>query len=278
MPKRTVKRVGWFAKRDEVPYHGHVATLDDKVVLVTGAASGLGAASATLAVDRGARVLLADRDAERLEAVAASIDMPWEACDVADPAQTERLAESCVARFGRIDGLVSAAGVSHTCPLLEIAPEDFDRVVAVNLRGAFFLQQAVASRLVQAGDGGSIVNFSSTAGRVGRPLASVYALTKAAVRNMTRSAALALAADGVRVNAVTPGIVETPMIEAIIEARASVLATTPAAIYEGWEAVVPLGRLGRPTEVAEIVAFLLSDASSYVTGEEIGATGGTDGS
>jgi NAD(P)-dependent dehydrogenase (short-subunit alcohol dehydrogenase family) len=260
------------------PYHADVASLDGKIVLVTGAASGLGAASATLAAERGAQVLLADFDAEHVREVAERVDMPWEPCDVADPAQSERLAASCAARLGGIDGLVSAAGVSHTGPLLEITPEDFDRVIAVNLCGAFFVQQAVARRMVQAGSGGSIVNFSSTAGRVGRPLASVYALTKSAVRNMTRSAAVALAAEGVRVNAVTPGIVETPMVEAIRHARAAVVGTTPEAIQRGWEAAVPLGRLGTPDEVAEIVAFLLSDASSYGTGEEIGATGGTDGS
>jgi NAD(P)-dependent dehydrogenase (short-subunit alcohol dehydrogenase family) len=132
--------------------------------------------------------------------------------------------------------------------------------------------------MVEAGAGGSIVNFSSTAGRVGRPMASVYALTKAALLNLTRSSALALAPYGVRVNAVTPGIVETPMVQAIRATRAELLGTTAAAIREGWEESIPLGRLGDPSEVAEVAAFLLSDASSYVTGEQIGATGGTDGS
>ena len=268
-----------FTQRDCIPYHDAILTqLDGKIVLVTGAASGLGAASAVLAAERGAQVLLADRDADGVRRVAAEIDMPWEACDVTDPQQSARLVRACVTRLGRIDGLASAAGVSHTCPFLDITPDTFDRVVGVNLRGAFFVQQAVARRMVEAGHGGSIVNFSSTAGRVGRPLASVYALTKAAVANMTRSAALALAPHRVRVNAVTPGIIETPMVEAIRDARAEVLDTTPAAIQAGWETAIPLGRLGRSTEVAEVVAFLLSDASSYVTGEEIGATGGTDGS
>lgn len=255
-----------------------MSSLDGKAILVTGAASGLGAACAALAAERGAQVLLADRDAERLEQVAGELGMPWEVCDVTGTDAVERLAQACTEQLGRVNGLVSAAGVTHTVPLLEITPEDFDRVVAVNLRAPFFLQQAVARRMVEAGTRGSIVNFSSTAGRVGRPLASVYALTKAAIINLTRSGALALAPHGVRVNAVTPGIVETPMIEAIRQRRADVQGTTPEAIQQGWEQSVPLGRLGTPAEVAETVAFLLSDASSYITGEQIGITGGTDGS
>jgi NAD(P)-dependent dehydrogenase (short-subunit alcohol dehydrogenase family) len=255
-----------------------VASLANKVVLVTGAASGLGAACAALAVERGAEVLLADRDPERLPEVAGELGAPWELCDVGDPAATDRLAQSCVERLERIDGLVSAAGVSHTCPYLEITPADFDRVVSVNLRGAFFLQQAVARRMVDAGRGGSIVNFSSTAGRVGRPLASPYAASKAAILNLTRSVALGLAPHNVRVNAVTPGIIETPMVESIRVSRAELLRTTPEAVLETWEQAIPLGRLGTPEEVAEIVVFLLSDAASYVTGEQLGATGGTDGS
>jgi NAD(P)-dependent dehydrogenase (short-subunit alcohol dehydrogenase family) len=254
-----------------------VTALAEKVVLVTGAASGLGAACATLAVQRGARVLLVDRDADRLPRVAGEIGMPWEACDVSDPAVTERLAGTCVERLGRIDGLVSAAGVPQTRPYLDVTPEEFDRIVAVNLRGAFFVQQAVARRMVDAGRGGSIVNFSSTAGRAGRPLASVYALTKAAIVSLTRSTALALAPHDIRVNAVSPGIVDTPMVETIRRERAAPLDTTPEELRERWERAIPLGRLGTATEVAEVVVFLLSDASSYVTGEEIGITGGSDG-
>ena len=254
-----------------------MSSLAGKAILVTGAASGLGAACAQLAAKRGAQVLLADRDAERVEQVAGALGMSWEVCDVTDTAAVDRLAQACAERLGSVDGLVSAAGVTHTVPFLEITPEDFDRVVAVNLRAPFFLQQAVARRMVEARNGGSIVNFSSTAGRVGRPLASVYALTKAAIINVTRSGALALAPHGVRVNAVTPGIIETPMLAAVRERRAEVVGTTQEAIQQSWEQSVPLGRLGTAAEVAETVCFLLSDASSYITGEQLGITGGTDG-
>jgi D-sorbitol dehydrogenase (acceptor) len=131
--------------------------------------------------------------------------------------------------------------------------------------------------MVDAGRGGSIVNFSSTSARVGRPLATVYGLTKAAILNMTSSTALALASHGIRVNAVTPGIIDTPMVETVRRERAAPLDTTPAELRARWERATPLGRLGTPREVAEVVVFLLSDAASYVTGEELGITGGNDG-
>jgi D-sorbitol dehydrogenase (acceptor) len=254
-----------------------MTALERKVVIVSGAASGMGAACAALAAERGAQVLLVDRDVDRLPQTAERLGMPWEACDVADVDATRRLARACAERHGRIDGLVNAAGVMQTRPYLEITPEAFDRIVSVNLRGLFFLQQAVAREMVATG-GGSVVNFSSTAGRVGRPLASHYAATKAAILNLTRSTAVALAPHGVRVNAVCPGLVETPMIQSIREERTRLLDTTPDEVQRHWEQTIPLGRLGTPEEVAEIVVFLLSDASSYVTGEQIGATGGTDGS
>jgi D-sorbitol dehydrogenase (acceptor) len=255
-----------------------MTSLEGKSVLVTGAASGMGAACAELAAERGARVLLVDRDAERLSLAAERIGMPWEVCDVADVEATRQLARACVERHGGVDGLVNAAGVMQTAAYLDITPAQFDRIVAVNLRGLFFLQQAVAREMVDAGRGGSIVNFSSTAGRVGRPLATHYAATKAAILNLTRSVAVALAPHGVRVNAVCPGLIETPMIESIRRERTRLLDTTPEEVQRHWEQTVPLGRLGTAGEVAEIVAFLLSDAASYVTGEQIGATGGTDGS
>lgn len=251
--------------------------LDEKAVIVTGAGSGLGAASATLAAELGARLLLVDRDGAALSRQAQILDAVGFESDVADVSANERLVEACIRHFGRIDGLVNAAGVMQTAPFLDITVADYDRIFSVNMRGAFFLQQAAAREMATRG-GGSIVNFSSTAGRVGRPLASHYAAAKAGILTLTRSVAVGLAPMGVRVNAVCPGLIETPMIDRITRERAELLGTTPQAVVERWRETIPMGRLGTPEEVAFIVCFLLSDASSYVTGEHIGATGGTDGS
>jgi NAD(P)-dependent dehydrogenase (short-subunit alcohol dehydrogenase family) len=132
--------------------------------------------------------------------------------------------------------------------------------------------QAAAVEMQRSG--GSIVLFASTAGRVGRPLAAHYAASKAATASLARSAALALAADGIRVNAISPGLVETPMLREIRAARTGLGAESPEAVRAEWESRVPLGRLGAATDVAELVAFLISDAAAYVTGEDIGVHGG----
>jgi D-sorbitol dehydrogenase (acceptor) len=254
-----------------------VTTLESKSVLVTGAASGMGEACARLAAERGAKLLLVDRDEGSLERVANDLGAAYEVTDLADVSQAPRIVERCVEAHGGIDGLVSAAGVMKTQPVLEITPEDFDHIFSVNARAAFFVMQA-AAREMSARGGGSIVNFSSTAGRALRPMASHYAATKAAVISFTRSTAVALAPQGVRVNAVVPGLIETPMVARIREERSELLDTTPEEVQERWRATVPMARLGRPDEVAELVVYLLSDAAGYVTGESIGITGGTDGS
>ena len=126
--------------------------------------------------------------------------------------------------------------------------------------------------------GGSAVLFASTAGRVGRPLASHYAASKAATISLVKSTSVALADGGIRVNSVSPGLVETPMLQRIRMARTTQGADSPGAVREEWESRIPLGRLGSPTEVAEVVAFLISDAAAYVTGEDFGIHGGLQGS
>lgn len=251
--------------------------LADRAILITGAASGIGRACAELTARQGARLLLVDRTAEALEPVADAVGAAADVCDLSDIANAGRLVERCAAEHGAIDGLVNAAGVFQTRPLLEITADDFDRLLAVNVRALFFLHQAAARAMVEQGRG-SIVNLASTAARVGRPHAAHYAMAKAAVVALTRSAAAALGPAGVRVNALCPGLIETPMIDRIRSERAHVFDTTPDAVQSRWESMIPMGRLGTADEVAAIAAFLLSDAAGYVTGESIGIHGGTDGS
>jgi NAD(P)-dependent dehydrogenase (short-subunit alcohol dehydrogenase family) len=250
-------------------------TLEDKVVLVTGAASGMGSACAERVSSAGARVVAVDRDESRLVAVADDIGAKAEVLDLADVEALPGLVQRCVDELGRVDGLVNAAGLFQSRELLAITPAEFDAIFAVNLRGLFFLQQAAARAMIASG-GGSIVNFASTAARVPRPISSHYAATKAAVISITRSAAAALGPHGVRVNAVCPGVIRTPMIDAVLEEWAAMQSVSPDEVESSWREMNPMGRLGTPSEVAEVVLFLLCDQSSYVTGESIGVNGGTD--
>lgn len=249
--------------------------LAGKAVLVSGAASGMGAACVKLAAHRGARVCAVDFDEAGLADIREHLGVCAEACDLTDVRRIPALVERCAGSLGGLDGVVNAAGIFHTAELLDVTPADFDRVFAINVRGLFFMQQAAAREMSTSG-GGSIVNFASTAARIPRPLSSHYAASKAAVVSLSRSAAEALAGLGVRVNAVCPGTIETPMIEAVRRARASLLGVTPEEIDAGWRTGHPMGRLGTPEEVAEVVTFLLSDAASFVNGESVGVTGGLD--
>jgi NAD(P)-dependent dehydrogenase (short-subunit alcohol dehydrogenase family) len=260
---------------DERDQRGSVATmtdLQDKVVVVTGAGSGMGRAVAEHALSCGARLLAVDVDEAGLGALPVTEDLDRLVADLAQTTGTGVVAR-CVERFGSIDGLVNAAGIFQTRAIFDVTVEDFDRVFAVNVRGLFFLQQAAAAAMTR---GGSIVNFASTAARVPRPMSSHYAASKAAVVSLTRSAATAFADRGIRVNAICPGVIATPMIDAILAEQSALAGITAAELEARWNGLNPMGRLGRPEEVAELVTFLLSDRASYITGESIGVNGGAD--
>jgi NAD(P)-dependent dehydrogenase (short-subunit alcohol dehydrogenase family) len=249
--------------------------LTGKAVVVSGGASGIGAACAEHAHSLGARVLALDRDEAGLARMQERLGITFGMCDVTDPVEIDASIRRCVDELGSLDGLVNAAGIFQTREMLDITVEEFDRMFSVNVRGVFFMQQAVA-RYMSTHGGGSIVNFASTAARIPRPVSSHYAASKAAVVSLSKSAAFAWGRYGIRVNAICPGTIETPMIERVRQERARLWGTTPEEIDASWREAHPMGRLGAPAEVAAVVGFLLADASSFVSGESIGVTGGSD--
>ncbi|MFG2984369.1 SDR family NAD(P)-dependent oxidoreductase [Streptomyces sp. NPDC048258] len=236
-------------------------SLDGKVVVITGAGRGQGAAEALLCAEAGARVVVTDVREDEGRAVAASLGGQglYVRHDVADAASWAGVVREAVSAFGTISALVNNAALWRTAHVEQQRLDDFEALLRVNLLGPFLGIQAVAP-VLRAGGGGSVVNISSTAGLVGIPGHAAYGSTKFGLRGLTRSAALDLAGDRIRVNSVHPGAIDTPMVAEAVAGR-------------DWSHV-PLGRMGRPEEVGELVLFLCSDASSYVTGTEFTVDGG----
>ncbi|MFE3286770.1 SDR family NAD(P)-dependent oxidoreductase, partial [Streptomyces sp. NPDC059233] len=215
-------------------------SLEGKVVLVTGAGRGQGAAEARLFAEAGARVVVTDVREEEGREVAASLGDQglYVRHDVTDAESWAGVVEAAVAAFGTVSALVNNAALWRTAHVEKQSPEEFETLLRVNLLGPFLGIQAVAP-VLRAGGGGSIVNISSTAGLVGIPGHAAYGSTKFGLRGLTRSAALDLAGDRIRVNSVHPGAIDTPMVAQAVAGR-------------DWSHV-PLGRMGRPEEVGELV-------------------------
>jgi len=244
--------------------------LKDKVVVVTGAAAGIGLACARVFAAEGARVMLADLDQAKGEAAAEAIQADggealFTACDVGDKAQVDRLIENAVGAFGRLDCAIANAGIVHACDFLELEEADFDRVIRVNLKGVFLTGQAAARQMVKQGSGGTIVNMSSVNAVMAIPAITPYVAAKGGVNQLTKVMALSLADKGIRVNAIGPGSIATEMAQAVLadpEKRRGALSRTP------------MGRFGEPEEVARVAVFLASEESSYITGQTIYPDGG----
>ena len=248
---------------------GPPARQDRRRAVVTGAGRGMGRATALRLIDEGARVVAVDIDATALKEVAAR-GAEAVAADLADPAERRRVLDAALA--SRVDYLVNAAAILGPRPFWEVDEEHFRRVFAVNLESAWFLSLGLGQRLVE---GGAIVNFSSPSARLaGTVEAAVYAATKTAIQSMTRSFAHALAPRSVRVNAISPGIIDTPMQQEALDAVASTRGIDRAELDAQRRRLVPLGRWGTPEEIAGIVAWLLSDAAAYITGQCIYVDGG----
>jgi NAD(P)-dependent dehydrogenase (short-subunit alcohol dehydrogenase family) len=239
--------------------------LEGRVVIVTGAASGIGLASARRLAEEGARVALVDVDGDRVEQAASEMDDALAiTADVSDEDQVARYFAEVKERLGRVDSLHNNAGIGgQPAPFAETEMADFDRLVRINLRGVFLnLREMLRTTLAQGG-GATIVNTASGTALHGVPGLSAYASTKAAILSLTRSAAVEYASQGVRVNAVVPGPVGTPLFEAF-----------PGEFQSEAEHFNPQGRSGAPDEVAAVVAFLLSDESPYVNGAAYSVDGG----
>lgn len=231
-----------------------------KVAIVTGAASGIGAAVAELLAARGASVLVADYDVKGAEAVAARIAAAGGTAlahpvDVSDPVAVKAMVDAAVARFGGLHLAVNNAGIGGAlAPLADQPLEDWHRVIAVNLNSVFYSMKHQIPAMLAAG-GGAIVNMASILGSVGTPNSSAYVAAKHGVVGMTKSAAAEYAKQGIRINSVGPAYIDTPLLKVLDAATKAYLA-----------GLHPLGRLGHAEEVAELTAFLLSDRASFVTG------------
>jgi len=239
--------------------------LEGRVCLITGAAQGIGAACARRFAREGATVVVADVDDVRGAAVSEEVGGRFLHCDVGEGRDITATVAAVIAEFGRIDVLVNNAGIARPADLLEVTEEDFDAVLRVNLKGAFLMTQEVARHMVAAGTG-SVVNLSSVNGTFTIPTIASYNISKGGMNQLTRVFALGLADKGVRVNAVAPGTIATEMAAASVlvdeAARRRVMSRTP------------MKRFGEPSEVADVVAFLASDAASYMTGEIVVIDGG----
>jgi len=243
--------------------------LDGRVAIVTGGAQGIGEACVRRFVREGCPTVIADVDAARGAALAADTGATFIACDVGSKAQCDALVADVAARFGGVDILVNNAGIAHTSAFLDLSEDDFDRVLRINLKGAFLMTQAVARDMIRperARRGGAIVNMSSVNAIMAIPTLASYNVSKGGLNQLTRVAALALVDHGIRVNAVGPGTIATELARTAVmssdEARRRLMSRTP------------MKRLGEPAEVADVVAFLASDAASYVTGEVVYIDGG----
>lgn len=248
--------------------------LNDKVAIVTGAARGIGLACAERFAADGASVVLADVDEAAGEAAAAEIAQSgakafFVACDVGERLDVRNLVTATLDEYGSVDILVNNAGIVHGADFLDITEGDFDKVLRVNLKGAFLVAQAVARQMVaqvEAGrQPGSIVNMSSVNAVFAIANQVPYSISKGGINQLTKVMALSLAPHGIRVNAIGPGSIMTEILKAVAtdeEARRKILSRTP------------MGRIGEPREIAAVAAFLASDDASYITGQTVYADGG----
>ena len=242
-------------------------SLTGRAMIVTGGSRGIGAAIAALLAEHGANVVVSGRDADRVQSAVKAMDgLPGRviglAADAARREDVDRLVDAARGEFGRLDVIVNNAGITSDALLVRMKDDDWDRVMEVNLRGAFLLTRA-AAKVMMRQKSGRIINIASAAGAMGNAGQANYSAAKAGLIGLTKASARELAHWGILVNAVAPGLIETDMSAAI-----------PETARQAFLAQVPMGRIGTAREVAEVVGFLAGDGASYITGQVFHVNGG----
>ena len=250
--------------------------LKDKVAIVTGGARGIGEAIARAYAAEGAHVVIADIEIAKAQELASELGAKGLAVqlDVRDSKSISALIATTVSRFGGVDILVNNAAIFDMAPILEVSEASFDNQFAINVKGLFFMLQAVASQMTAQGRGGKIINMASQAGRRGEALVAVYCATKAAVISLTQSAGLGLIKNGINVNGIAPGVVDTPMWDQVDSLFAKYENLPLGEKKRQVGAAVPAGRMGTPDDYRGVAIFLASHNSDYIVAQTFNVDGG----
>lgn len=253
--------------------------LEKKIALVTGAAQGIGRATAIVLGGYGCDLIVTDIQSEKLEKTCEAIKAINRRCiaivtDVRSTQQIEDSVKKGINKYGRIDILVNCAGIVNASKLVDLSEEIWDKVMTINAKSVFIYTRAVAKHMIEKGIKGKIVNVSSQAAKLGEYGNGAYSCSKAVVSTLTQVFGLELSAYGINVNAICPGPTDTQIMQNVFNERASLVNMTPEEYAKDWVKNVPLGRMAKPEEMGELIAFLCSDKSSYMTAVSTTISGG----